>query len=426
MHTRESLSAHPGSRNGGYSARPVPSTHPTLQALAVPGVKALALARFARACGATMFASVLGWHAYELTGSKFALGLIGLVEFVPVLLVGPFAGALADTTDRVRLTSLAEAAFASVCFVLALQAELSVTLLLAGAAAVALCGAVEFPALATVLPNLVPRELFPSAVPLIATLRNLGWATGFGVSGAVFAAFGYAQSYALAGALVLVASLVVLRIPRAAAAPSGKEVSLAAFFEGLAFVRGSQAVLGAMTLDLFAVLFAGATALLPVFAKDILQVGPEGYGILRAALPIGTMAMSLVLLVAPPVARAGRALCIAVAGFGLATIVFGLSQSFALSVAALVAAGMADEVSMVARNVIIQLGTPDALRGRVSAVNQIFVGASNELGAAESGILAHYTSAVFSVVFGGVACLGVLGAVAWRMRELVRFTTRAG
>jgi MFS family permease len=401
------------------------SSHATLSALASPGVKALALARFARACGATLFASVLGWHVYEVTGSKFALGMIGLVEFVPVLLIGPFAGALADTTDRVRLTSVAEAAFAAVCFALALQSDYGTALLLCGAAAIAMCGAVEFPALATVLPNLVPRELFPSAVPLIATLRNLGWATGYGVSGFVFDALGYSASYALAGALVGVASLVVLRIPRAAAAPSGKEVSLNAFFEGLAFVWRSQPVLGAMTLDLFAVLFAGATALLPVFAKDILRVGPEGYGILRAALPIGTMSMSLVLLVAPPVARAGRALCISVAAFGLATIVFGFSQSFALSVAALIAAGMADEVSMVARNVIIQLGTPDALRGRVSAVNQIFVGASNELGAAESGILAHYTSAVFSVVFGGFACIGVLGAVMARMRELVRFSVKA-
>jgi MFS family permease len=287
-----------------------------------------------------------------------------------------------------------------------------------------LCGAVEFPALATVLPNLVPRELFPSAIPLIATLRNLGWAAGYGASGFVFDALGYEKSYALAGVLVLTASLVVLRIPRAAAAPTGKEVSLRAFFEGLSFVWRSQPVLGAMTLDLFAVLFAGATALLPVFAKDVLEVGPGGYGILRAALPLGTMLMSLVLLVAPPVARAGRALCIAVALFGLATIVFGLSHSFALSVLALAAAGMADEVSMVARNVIIQLGTPDALRGRVSAVNQIFVGASNELGAAESGVLAHYTSAMFSVVFGGVACLGVLGAVMLRMRALVRFSVR--
>jgi len=361
---------------------------------------------------------------YEVTGSEFALGMIGAVEFVPVLLVGPFAGALADTTDRIRLTSIAEAAFAIVCVVLALQSDYGTALLLAGAAATALCGAVEFPALATVLPNLVPRELFPSAIPLIATLRNLGWAVGYGASGFVFDALGYEKSYALAGALVLTASLVVLRIPRAAAAPIGSEVSLRAFFEGLSFVWRSPPVLGAMTLDLFAVLFAGATALLPVFAKDVLEVGPTGYGILRAALPTGTMLMSLLLLVAPPVARAGRALCIAVALFGLATIVFGVSRSFALSVLALAAAGMADEVSMVARNVIIQLGTPDALRGRVSAVNQIFVGASNELGAAESGILAHYTSAMFSVVSGGVACLGVLGAVMLRMRELVRFTVK--
>jgi N-acyl-phosphatidylethanolamine-hydrolysing phospholipase D len=399
----------------------VSSTHPTLRALACPGVKALALARALRAAGATIFATALFWHVYRVSDSELAIGLIGGVEFVPVLLIGPFAGALADATDRIRLTMLAEVGYALTCGVLALQPDYDVATLLVAAAVAASCAAVEFPALATVLPNLVPRAIFPSAVSLIATLRNLGWASGPLVAGFALDALGVERTYGLAAVLVGASALAVSRIPRAAAPPSGRAVSLAAFREGLAFVRAEKPVLGAMALDLFAVLFAGATALLPVFAEEILRVGPEGYGLLRAALPAGTLAMATLLVLLPPIARAGRALCIAVAVFGVATIAFGFSRSFWLSFAALVVAGMADEVSMVARNVIIQLGTPDALRGRVAAVNQIFVGASNELGAAESGFLAHATSATFAVVFGGFACLGVLATVMRAIPRLARF-----
>jgi MFS family permease len=173
-----------------------------------------------------------------------------------------------------------------------------------------------------------------------------------------------------------------------------------------------------MTLDMLGVVFAGSTALLPVFAREILKVGSFGYGLLAASLSIGTSLMTAILLLRRPPERPGRALFVAVAVFGLATVVFGFSSAFPLSMAALVVAGMADEVSMVARSTIIQLATPDALRGRVSSVNMVFIGASNELGAAESGFLAALTSATFSVVFGGFACLGVLAAVIWRVPGL--------
>ena len=188
--------------------------------------------------------------------------------------------------------------------------------------------------------------------------------------------------------------------------------------EGISFVRNDQPLLGSMGLDMLAVVFAGATALLPVYAEEILQVGPEGYGLLRASISMGTLGMGLVLMMLRPFARPGRALLVAVGFFGVATIVFGLSRSLPLSMFAFAIAGMADQVSMTTRSVILQLSTPDSLRGRVNAVNLIFIGASNELGDAESGFLASFTSATFSVVAGGAACLSALGWVTLRMPEL--------
>jgi predicted MFS family arabinose efflux permease len=190
--------------------------------------------------------------------------------------------------------------------------------------------------------------------------------------------------------------------------------------EGLAFVRRSPVVLGCMALDMFAVILGGATALLPVYAK-MLEVGPRGYGVLTSALEVGALAMSLLLVARRPIDRAGRVLLGAVVVYGLATIVFGLSRSFPLSVAAYAVVGMADQVSVVLRQTAIQLSTPDALRGRVSAVNMIFIAASNQLGAVESGFLAAATSPTFAVVSGGVGCLAVVAWTAWRLPDLRRY-----
>ncbi len=404
---------------------PAVPRHPTLEALACPGVKALALARFARAAGGTALVTALRWHVYDLTGENFALGLLGLVEFLPVIPIGLFAGALVDATDRVRVATISQVGFTAAAIALAVWGSAGLSALLACAFATAVCTAFEFPALATILPSLVPREIFPSAVSLVATMRNLGWTLGPMLGGFALERIGVANTYAIAAGLVLVSAGLVARIPQRAPEAGRREVSLRAIREGIGFVRSERTVLGAMTLDLFAVIFAGSTALLPVYAKDVLHVGGTGYGLLSASLTIGTFVMSGILVIRPPIAKPGRALLGAVAAFGLATIAFGFSRWFPLSVVALIAAGMADEVSMVARSTIIQLGTPDALRGRVSAVNAIFVGASNELGAMESGFLAAATTPVFSVVFGGVACLGVLAAVARRAPELRKFRVTA-
>jgi len=216
--------------------------------------------------------------------------------------------------------------------------------------------------------------------------------------------------------------LSLSRLPPLGAATDAR-ISWAAIREGLVYVWRSPIVLGCMTLDMFAVILGGATALLPIYASDILQVGELGYGLLSGSLELGAMLMSAALILLPGFRRAGPALLGAVAVYGTATIVFGLSRWFPLSVLAYMVAGMADAVSVVLRGTAIQLSTPDALRGRVSSVNFIFIGASNQLGAAESGFLAALTSATFAVVSGGLGCLLVVALVAWRMPDLRRYGT---
>jgi MFS family permease len=207
---------------------------------------------------------------------------------------------------------------------------------------------------------------------------------------------------------------------------AGRSVTLQMIREGLAYVRRHQVILGCMTLDMFAVIFGGASALLPIYANDILDVGASGYGLLTSSLEIGALIMSLVLIVLPPLAHAGRALLLGVAVYGVATIVFGFSRSFPLSLLAYVIVGVGDQVSVVMRATIIQLATPDELRGRVSSVNMVFIGASNQLGAAESGFVAALTNATFSVVSGGVGCLLVLVVVALTLPEVRRYRIGPG
>jgi len=351
------------------------------------------------------------------------------VQFLPTIPITLVGGALADSRDRRRIVAVAQAAAglaAAGLAALAGSGAASLAALLGVALALAVGRSFENPANMALLPSLVPREIFPAAVVVNATARNLGFVSGPMAMGFVVAHRGVAAAYALAAGCLALSVLLLLRLrPGEAAAAARGRVSLAAIGEGIGYVRSRPVILGPMTLDMFAVIFAGATALLPVYAREILAVGAQGYGLLAAGLSFGTSLMTLILLARRPPERPGRALCFAVVVFGLATIVFGLSRSFPLSLAALVVAGMADEVSMVARSTIIQLATPDALRGRVSSVNMIFIGASNDLGSAESGYLAALTSATFSVVFGGVACLAVVAAVAWWIPSLREYRVGA-
>lgn len=395
--------------------------HPTLEVLRHRDLVAFVVSRFLSGSAMTLLRATFAWQVFAITGSAFHLGLIGLVQFVPTLLLSLPAGAIADGYDRRRLVMLSQAGALLGSLILYLSTsggQAHLALIYAIIFGTASATAFEGPARASLLPTLVPRSQFPSAVVVHSTVQNLAWVTGPLAMGFVIEAAGVSAAYLLHVALMASSLIAVSRVRPAAPDGRQRDVSLRAISEGIAFVRSRQAVLGAMALDMFAVIFASATALLPVYATEILHVGARGYGLLSSALEIGTLTMSVALLAWRPIERPGRALLVAVAIYGVATIVFGLSQSFPLSMMAFVVAGMADQISMVTRAMIVQLATPDELRGRVSSVNLIFIGASNQLGAVESGFVAAVTSAPFAVVSGGMACLAVLGLVAVKLPGL--------
>ncbi len=382
--------------------------------------------RFLSSLGMMLLRSSLQWQIFEQTGSAFYLGLIGAVQFAPVLLLSPLAGAIADVHDRKRIVLLAFTGEILCGLGLWLASADGQTPLLAMYAAIAflaICVAFEAPAASALLPTLLPAERFQSAVTVQSAVRGLGWVSGPVLTGLLVAAFGIEACYVaqIVGSTLAVASFLAVSTPRHDS--TGRTVSLGAIAEGLRFVRRRPVIWGSMTLDMFAVLFASVTVLLPVFAKDILEVGPRGYGVLAGSLQGGQYLMALWLVVRPPITRPGRALLLSVTTFGVATIVFGLSRDFTLSIAALAVAGMADQISMITRHTLIQLSTPDDLRGRVSSVNMVFIGASNQLGDVESGFLAALTSATFTVLFGGAACLAVTGLIAWRIPALRSWRT---
>jgi MFS family permease len=407
--------------------------HPVAQVLAVRDVRRYIASRFFSRLASGLLHATVAWHVWKLGNSAFYLGLLGLLEFLPVIPVSLLAGAIADSRDRRRIVMTAQIAILLGSGLLFLStdgdaASLSVVLLVPIGLAVA--QSFESPAGTSILPGLVSAELFPSATVLQANVRNLASISGPVVMGIVTRYSDIATAYGLASLCLVAALLLMHRVSPRPVEGGGSPVSWKSIREGISFVRHQRVILGSMTLDMFAVVFAGATALLPIYADEILGVGELGYGILSAAMQIGTVLMAIILLGYSSIARPGRGLIISVFFFGLATILFGLSRSFPLSVFAFALAGMADQVSMTTRSIILQLSTPDALRGRVNSVGMIFIGASNELGAAESGFLASVTSATFSVVFGGVACLGVLGGIAFGVPEMWRYrvgsSSRAG
>jgi len=397
------------------------SNHPTLQVLALPAVRLFLLARFSMLFGRALIAAMLSYHIFVITDSYAALGLLGLIEFLPVIPVSLLGGALADRFNRrMLLLVTANASLVGALFLTYLGATNpdSATGLFGAAFGLAVVNAFSRPAGSALLPNLVPRSIFQNATVVTSSVIQLAFIGGPIAMGFLMAWRGFEAPYAVAVLFYALAILFLLLLSVPRSREEKGDISWLAIREGISFVKNHQPILGSISLDMFAVIFAGATALLPVYADEILKVGPEGYGLLRSAMAMGTLAMAVILMTVRPFQRPGRALLVAVLLFGIATIVFGLSRSMTLSVLAFIVAGMADQVSMTARSVILQLSTPDSLRGRVSAVNFIFIGASNELGDAESGFLASFTSATFSVVSGGFVCLGVLGWVAARMPEL--------
>ena len=380
--------------------------------------------RFFAATAMTLLRAAVFWHVWELSHSELRIGLVGLFQFVPALSLTLVGGAVADAYDRLRVMRLAQLPLLVTGTLLAgatFEGAITLPFLYAAVFCNAAAFAFDSPARQALLPSLVPLASFPRAVTYSSTATALAFATGPALAGLLIAGFGVGTVYAAYVALVAL-NLLGLGFVRAVRVSTERRApSWQAVREGLAFVRRNPVVLGCMALDMFAVIFGGATALLPVFAKEILQAGDVGYGILGSALEVGALSMSTLLVLRRPIERGGRALLAAVCVYGAATVVFGLSRWFPLSVAAYLVVGMADQVSVVIRQTAIQLSTPDALRGRVSAVNMIFIAASNQLGAVESGFLAAATSATFAVVSGGIACFVVVAWTAWQLPELRRY-----
>jgi MFS family permease len=393
----------------------------------LPAFRNYAVSRVASGVAMSLFQAVILWQVYAISGSTLSLGLVGLIGFVSALLSSVIGGVVVDAYDR-RVVLLASELVPGVCTLGVLAAiatdTVSLGLLYAVVLVTGLASSFEFPARQAILPSVVPPRLFTRSLTTNSALSSFGSVTGPALGGLLIAFGGIGHAYVAHAALVALSTVTLLMLRLPASLGSGS-VQLHAIREGLAFVWNRPVLLGAMTLDMFAVLFGGARALLPVYAVDILQVSALGYGILSASLEAGTLLMALILVVLPTPTHTGRVLLACVAVFGLATIVFGLSTSLPLSVAAYAAVGMADQVSMVMRQNIIQLSTPDVLRGRVTAVSSVFISASNELGALESGLVAAASSAVFAVVSGGVACLVVVALLAWRIPTLRRYQTHS-
>jgi MFS family permease len=366
---------------------------------------------------------------YDLSGSPLALGFIGLARFVPALAAAMVGGAIADTRDRrtvLMLAQLAPFAVSAVLLIQTMSRSVNLPLVYVLVVVLGLASSFENPARQALLPQLVSRETFAGAVTMLSTVGQFAFVLGPAIGGWTLAGPGPAGTYAvhLAIQAAAILTIAVLPVPHAAVRASGG-LRIALVKEGLRFVRDRPVLLGVMGLDMFAVIFAGAQALLPIYARDILDAGPEGYGWLTSSQAVGGMAAAISMLLLPPVRHTGRVLLFCVLIFGVGTIVFGLSRWFPLSLAAYAITGAADQVGVVMRSTTIQLITPDELRGRVSSVNMVFIGASNQLGALESGLVASITNATFAVVTGGAGCLAALGLIWAKVPDLWRYDTRA-
>ena len=360
-----------------------------------------------------MAAVAVGWLIYARTGSAFDLGLVGLCQFIPMVALTFVVGHVADRFDRRRIVAICEVANSATLIVLAFGATTEWLTTPAIFAAVAVLGATrafEHPTLSTLLPGIVPASLLPRSVALSTSATQTATIAGPSIGGLLYAVSPHAP-LALAAAFDLAALCAVLAISVTPRIVERAPVSLASVFSGLHFIWTRPVILGAISLDLFAVLLGGVTALLPIFASDILEVGPWGLGILRSAPALGALAMSLVISRKGLNTRVGPKMFAAVITFGIATIVFSLSSNMAVSIVALVVLGAADTVSVVVRTALVQLSTPDAMRGRVLAVNSLFIGTSNQLGEFESGMLAGLFGPVLSGILGGIGTVAI--ALVW-------------
>ena len=358
-----------------------------------------------------MLVVAVGWQTYELTNSALALGLIGLVHFTPQFLLLLPAGHFADRHDRRRIAlgaQLVQVAVAVTFAAASVAGELTTAVIYGGSLFIGAAQAFQSPSIRSMLPSLVDRAELPQCIAWSGAARKMAVIAGPALGGVVYL-LGPGYVYAVSAVFFVVAGVLLISVRMPHAVRPHEPATLQTLFGGIAYIRSHPVVLGAISLDLFATLLGGTTALLPIYARDILDTGPSGLGMLRAAPAVGALAISIVLVKAPLRNHVGRTMFACVAMFGVATIVFGLSRSFALSLAALAVLGAADMVSVVIRTSLIQLETPDHMRGRVSSVNSMFTSTSNQLGQFESGVVAALVGAVPAVVIGGVGTLIVAG-----------------
>jgi MFS family permease len=400
---------------------------------------ALKLAPFRRLITANLLLStatliqevVIGYALYQLTHDPLALGLVGLAEAIPFIALALFGGHLADRREKTRLMQIAGSVIAAGSALLiwvtlpSTQAMLPQPLMLgviySSVFLLGLARGIYSPASASLRPFLVPREIYPNSASWAATFFQSGAIAGPALAGLMYVVLGLTGTLCVVLVMVLLNIVLIGRVPKQPVLPAPAGVALwASLREGIAYVWKTKILLYAISLDMFSVLFGGVVAILPIFAEDILKVGPQGLGLLRAAPAAGALITVIVCNWYPPTRRPWVTLLTVVAGFGVAVLVFAVSETFWLSAAALFASGAFDSVSVVIRNTLLQSLPADHMRGRVSSVNSIFISASNELGAFESGLAAKLLGTVPSVIAGGIATLGVVGYIWTRSRALFK------
>ncbi|AHV92883.1 major Facilitator Superfamily protein [Bordetella holmesii 41130] len=367
----------------------------------------------------------VGWQIFALTGNALDLGLIGLAQFLPMMCLTLVVGHVADRYDRRRIVAVCmalEGAATLLLAVAAVQGFGGKALVYLTVMVISSARAFEAPTLPTLIPAIVPRAWIPRATALSASSNQIAQIAGPALGGIGYG-IGAGWIYGIASLMYVFGLVSILRVRTERAPPHRAPTTWHTLFAGIRFIASRRLLLGTLSLDLFAVLLGGATALLPVFAKDILHAGPWALGALRAAPAVGAALMSLMLARMTMERHVGRLLFGALFLFGLATIVFGLSTAIPLSLGALVVLGAADSISVVVRSSLVQLNTPDEMLGRVSAVNTLFIGTSNQLGEFESGVTAAMFGTVAAVVLGGVGTIAVAGIWMWKFPELRKLTS---
>ncbi|AVA22227.1 MULTISPECIES: MFS transporter [unclassified Rhizobium] len=386
-------------------------SHDRVSALGHPGYRSFAASRVFSSIGFQSVTVAMGWMIYDQTHSAFFLGLVGFCQFLPMVILTFIVGHVADQFDRRRIglvCQLIEALTALALAVAVWQHWIGPAGILAAVAVMGAATAFERPTMAALLPNIVPPSMLQIAIATSTSMMQTAFIIGPSLGGLLYGVSPIAP-FAVSAVLYVIASLNVISIRVERQRPSSREpVTLSSVFAGVSFIRSRPVMMGTISLDLFAVLLGGATALLPMFARDILHAGPWGLGLLRAAPAIGALVMSIWLARRPLQTGVGKKMLLAVFVFGIATVVFALSSNIILSVTALLVVGASDTVSVVVRSSLVQLLTPDNMRGRVNAVNSLFIGTSNQLGEFESGMLASALGPVLTGIVGGVGTIAVV------------------